>query len=201
VSSSGYSYQYAYNGLGDRLQSTLNGVATNYSLDLNSGLTQVLADGTNTYTYGLNRIAQTSTDATGCDLCTPERSERGYFLDDAIGSARQLTDDDAKVTLSQSYSPYGEVIENSGEAETNYGFTPEKKLRGQAGEQVDASGSCRTDWSTLQLKNKRLVVSSKKGEIIYQIKSSLPCQMCSWFGPQHHDYLYNKLHPCLNGQK
>lgn len=48
---------YTYNGLGDRL--TQNGVQ--YTLDLNAGLTQVLDDGTNTYTYGLGRIAQTNT--------------------------------------------------------------------------------------------------------------------------------------------
>jgi hypothetical protein len=38
---------YQYNGLGDRLAQ--NGVQ--YTLDLNTGLTQVLADGTNTYLY------------------------------------------------------------------------------------------------------------------------------------------------------
>jgi YD repeat-containing protein len=64
-------YQYNYNGLGDRLQSLLNGTATTYSLDLNSGLTQALADGSNTYTYGLNRIAQVS------------ETQTGYFLGDA----------------------------------------------------------------------------------------------------------------------
>jgi hypothetical protein len=37
---------YGYNGLNDRL--TQNGVQ--YTLDLNAGLTQVLSDGTNTYT-------------------------------------------------------------------------------------------------------------------------------------------------------
>ena len=38
---------YTFNGLGDRLSRTVNGIATNYSL--NTGLTQVLDDGTNTY--------------------------------------------------------------------------------------------------------------------------------------------------------
>jgi len=45
---------------------------------LNTGLTQVLNDGTNTYTYGLGRISQTNT---GIE----------YFLSDALGSVRQLT--------------------------------------------------------------------------------------------------------------
>jgi len=51
-------YAFAYNGLGDRLRQTANGVTTTYTLDLNAGLTQVLADGTNTYLYGNSRIAQ-----------------------------------------------------------------------------------------------------------------------------------------------
>ena len=50
---------YAYNGLGDRLQQTVNplsgtgGVTTTFTLDLASSLTQILEDGTTTYTYGV----------------------------------------------------------------------------------------------------------------------------------------------------
>ena len=36
-------YAFAYNGLGDRLRQTVNDAPTNYTLDLNAGLTQVLA--------------------------------------------------------------------------------------------------------------------------------------------------------------
>jgi hypothetical protein len=68
VSSSSYTYQYVYNGLGDRVRSVLDGVSTTYTLDLNSGLTQVLADASNTYLYGLSRISQTNEETTGCDL-------------------------------------------------------------------------------------------------------------------------------------
>jgi hypothetical protein len=57
----------------------VSGVTTTYTLDLNAGLTQVLADGTNTYLYGAGRIAQNST-ANG----------KQYFLGDALGSVRQL---------------------------------------------------------------------------------------------------------------
>jgi hypothetical protein len=46
---------------------------------LNAGLTQVLDDGTSTYTYGLGRISQTNT-------------VTEYFLGDALGSVRQMTD-------------------------------------------------------------------------------------------------------------
>ena len=125
VSGSGYSYHYIYNGLGDRLQSTLNGVITDYTLDLNRSLTQVLSDGTNIYTYGLNRIAQMNDSSTG------------YFLTDALGSVRQVASDttiptdeagsviDPEIVLSRSYSPYGETISSNGDFATDYGYTGE----------------------------------------------------------------------------
>jgi hypothetical protein len=60
---------YIYNGLGDRL--VQNGV--HYTLDLNTGLTQVLSDGTNTYLYGLSRIAER------------QGGVSEYYLADALG--------------------------------------------------------------------------------------------------------------------
>ena len=77
---------YQYNGLGDRLSQTVNGDTTNYTLDLNAGLTQVLNDGTNSYLYGNGRIAQTAGATTE------------YFLGDALGSVRQLTDAQGEIT-------------------------------------------------------------------------------------------------------
>ncbi len=37
-------FTFAYNGLGDRLRQTINAVPQNYTLDIVSGLTQVLSD-------------------------------------------------------------------------------------------------------------------------------------------------------------
>jgi RHS repeat-associated protein len=113
-------YQYKYNGLGDRLQSLLNGTATTYSLDLNNGLTQVLADGTNSYTYGFNRIAQVPLE--GAQV---SEVQTGYFLGDALGSVRQVVDPQTEILLAQSYSPYGEVISSVGDFETAYSYTSE----------------------------------------------------------------------------
>ena len=48
---------YTYNGLGDRYQQTVDNQTTTYALDLNSGLTQVLDDGENSYIYGLGSPA------------------------------------------------------------------------------------------------------------------------------------------------
>lgn len=108
---------YAYNGLGDRL--IQNG--TQYTLDLNSGLTQVLSEGTTTYTYGLGRVSQLQG---GNDA--PE-----YYLTDALGSVRQLTHESGAIVLTRSYDPYGGVLSSSGSVDSMYGFT---------GEQTDPSG-------------------------------------------------------------
>jgi hypothetical protein len=68
------------------VQQTVDGLPIDYTLDINAGLTQVLDDGTSTYLYGLERVAQSGV---GGDE---------YFLGDALGSVRQLA---------QAYEPYG----------------------------------------------------------------------------------------------
>jgi RHS repeat-associated protein len=113
------SASYAYNGLGDRMHQTVNGVPQTYLLDTAGGLTQVLADGTNIYLYGVDRISQQG--AAGTE----------YFLGDALGSVRQLVDASGNVTLAKSYEPYGEVLLEAGDGTTNYGYT---------GEWTDATG-------------------------------------------------------------
>ena len=50
------SYTFVYNCLGDRLQQTVKGVSTNYTLDLNTGLTQALSDDVNAYLYSAGRM-------------------------------------------------------------------------------------------------------------------------------------------------
>ena len=75
-------------------------VTTTFVMDLNSGLTQALSDGTYNYIYGNGRIAQ----CTGGTCSAPE-----YFLGDALGSVRQLTDSTGAVIFAQAYAPYGTV--------------------------------------------------------------------------------------------
>jgi RHS repeat-associated protein len=72
-------------------------------------LTQVLADGTNTYLYGLERIAQSN--------LTTE-----YFLTDALGSARQLVDAGGDVQSAVSYAPFGAPLTDGN---SSYGFAGE----------------------------------------------------------------------------
>jgi RHS repeat-associated protein len=100
---------YAYNGLGDRLQTTANSVTTTFAMDYNAGLPQVLDDGTNIYLYGNGRIAQVNT---GTE----------YFLGDALGSVRQMADASGAIKLAKSYDPYGVTAQSVGSSPTSYGF-------------------------------------------------------------------------------
>jgi len=81
----------------------------------------VLSDGTNTYLYGAGRIAQ------------KHNSITEYYLDDALGSVRQLTNSGGEVVLAQAYDPYGSLVENNAYdgVTTAYGY---------AGEFTDTSG-------------------------------------------------------------
>ena len=104
---------YAYNGLNDRILETVNSNTTTFTMDLNAGLTQVLSDGTNNYIYGVDRIAQTQ------GLTTE------YFLGDALGSVRQMTNADAEITYARVYDPYGVITSTSGSSQSAYGYTSE----------------------------------------------------------------------------
>jgi RHS repeat-associated protein len=110
---------YQYNGLGDRLAQTVDGVPTNYTLDLNTGLTQVLADGTYTYLYGNGRISQ--------HPLTPDTGTPEYFISDALGSVRQLVDPAGAVTLAQSYAPYGGALSSVGSGVSVWQYTGEAR--------------------------------------------------------------------------
>ena len=112
-SGQGNNATYSYSGLGDRLQEAINGNTTTFTMDLNAGLTQALSDGTHNYIYGVNRIAQM------------QGSANEYFLGDALGSVRQLTNNSGAVTYTRAYDPYGVVTTTRGSAQTSYAYTGE----------------------------------------------------------------------------
>ncbi len=131
TSSQGTVTSYGYNGLGDRLTETVNGVTTTFTMDLSpstglragSGLTQALSDGTHDYLYGHGRIAQSP-------ITQSPNHQMEYFLGDALGSVRQLTDQTGAVTFAQTYDPYGVVTTSTGSSASGYGFTGEYQQDG-----------------------------------------------------------------------
>jgi hypothetical protein len=98
----------------------VNGTSTRYTLDIAGQLSEVLADGTDTYLYGADRLAQEGSGG------------RAYYLGDALGSVRQLVGAADPVMLVKSYDPYGNVIQSNGMGTSIYGF---------AGEETDLSGN------------------------------------------------------------
>jgi len=71
----------------------------------------VFTDGETTYLYGVARLAQEND------------GNAEYYLGDALGSVRQLTERSGAVTYAASYTPYGEVLSSAGEGESVYGYT------------------------------------------------------------------------------
>ncbi len=108
-------YNFEYNGLGDRLEMTINTGTTRFTLDLAAGLTQVLADGEIAYLYGVGRIGEEQTGGWQ------------YHLYDALGSLRQLSNLSPSVTLGQTYEPFGEPFSAAGGDGTIFDFAGEQR--------------------------------------------------------------------------
>jgi RHS repeat-associated protein len=93
----------------------VNGTPTNYALDLNAGLTQVLSDGSNTYLYGAMRVGEL------------QAGGMAYHLGDALGSVRQLVDASGNVTLARNFEPYGSTLGSAGSGSSVWQFTGEAR--------------------------------------------------------------------------
>jgi RHS repeat-associated protein len=65
--------------------------------------------------YGNSRLAQVSA------------TDTQYFLGDALGSMRQMTDGSGAVTLAKSYDPYGVAMQSIGAAASQFGYTGEQQ--------------------------------------------------------------------------
>ena len=97
-----------YNGLGQRLEMTAfadgQSLTTQYLLDSQSSAAPLAAtaNGESTfYLYGLGAAAER---AAGWN----------YYLRDGLGSLRQMVDGNAEITLERSYTPWGDVLSQSG---------------------------------------------------------------------------------------
>ena len=88
-------------------------ITTRYALDINNSVSQELSDGSNTYLYGLGRIAQQNVVG------------RQYYQPDALGSVRQLVNAAGTVIQARSYEPFGKQLSAAGNPLTKYAFTGE----------------------------------------------------------------------------
>ncbi len=113
ISGTSGTFNYAYSGLGDRLQGPDGENPVDFTLDLHAGLTQVLEQGSESYLYGIGRIGA---EASG---------EQAYFLSDALGSVRGVSGEDGEMDLARGYTPFGETLSQAGWGESDYGYAGE----------------------------------------------------------------------------
>lgn len=110
---------YLYNGLGQRVQQTVSAQVTQYLLDVQPGLWQVLAatTGTNTtrYVHGPMGLLEQQ---------NPDTTWRWPVMD-GLGSVRGVVDSTLTPAESRLYSPYGEGYGGTGSSQTVFGYTGE----------------------------------------------------------------------------
>ena len=102
-----------YDGDGNRVEKTVNGVTTRYLVDdLNpTGYAQVVEETVNgapqrTYTYGLQRISENQIVN---NTWTPS-----FYEYDGMGSVRQLTNSAGAVTDTYEYDAFGNLLNKTG---------------------------------------------------------------------------------------
>jgi RHS repeat-associated protein len=96
----------------------VDGVATEYVLDVAGGLPEVIiatTGGASTYYVQVQ----------GQILAQYGSGAWAYVLPDHLGSVRQLADADGQVTLAQSYDPFGVLLEANGSGASEFGYTGE----------------------------------------------------------------------------
>jgi RHS repeat-associated protein len=129
VTGTGLSESFAYDGDGNKVSQTVNGVTTNYLVDTHNltGYAQVLDEiqsgsVNRTYTYGLNRIAQ--------DQLISGNWSASYYGYDGQGSVRYLMDASGNILNTYTLDAFGNSISSTG-------TVPNENL--YDGEQVDAN--------------------------------------------------------------
>jgi RHS repeat-associated protein len=118
-----------YDGDGNRVSKTVNGVTTQYLVDdLNpTGYAQVVEEVVNgavtrQYTYGLQRINENLSPAvTGNSTWTPS-----FYVYDGGGSVRQLTNSSGVVTDEYEYDAFGNSFTKTGTTPNNYLYRGEQ---------------------------------------------------------------------------
>ncbi|WP_137940352.1 RHS repeat-associated core domain-containing protein, partial [Chitinivorax sp. B] len=119
----GSSLRYQYDHQGNRISQTLNGQTTHWLVDANRDHAQVLEE--------QDATGQTTHYSHGDDLLSQQRGDDvRYFLYDALGSTRGLTDAQGNLTDQYQYDAWGQTRQHDGTSQTAYQF---------AGEQWDAN--------------------------------------------------------------
>lgn len=116
---------YTYDGLGRRIEKTVNGISTRYIYDQEDILLEY--DGNNVlkarYTHGPGidepLVMERDTDNDG----TFESTERFSYHADGLGSITELTDSTGAVVRSYLYDSFGNIVQQTGSLTNPYTYT------------------------------------------------------------------------------
>lgn len=112
---------YTYDADGNRVRSVGPGGTTNYVVDPTSRTPEVMVETEGSghvvasYTYGIGLISQRRS---GVD---------SFYLSDALGSTRALTNNQGAVTDSYSYDAFGQLLSSTGTTLNSFLYTGEQK--------------------------------------------------------------------------
>jgi RHS repeat-associated protein len=109
---------YAYDGAGDRVSKTVAGATTAYTLDLASGLPQVLSETTGSTT--------TSYAYAGGPLELDRSGTTYWYLSDTLGSVRLLTDSTGATPATYAYAAFGSTRKSTGSIANEVRFSGER---------------------------------------------------------------------------
>jgi RHS repeat-associated protein len=112
-------YQYGYDGDGRRVNQVISGIATQYLLDIQPGLAQIMESttGTNTTRYMPGPIGLLT-------QYNPDSSRR-HMIADGLSNVRGVVDSNMLVLQTNQFAPYGESYGQTGTSQTVFGFTGE----------------------------------------------------------------------------
>jgi RHS repeat-associated protein len=105
----GDTFSYLYDGFGNRISRTKNGVQTKYLLDLNADISNVLAETDasgavqNYYIHGLGLLSRINSSG-----------QRYTYHYDQLGNTVAVTDDSNNVVESYTYDEFGQVLASTG---------------------------------------------------------------------------------------
>jgi RHS repeat-associated protein len=129
VSNETSTYLYRYNGVGERLSKTVDGVETRYVLDLSGDMSRVLCD-----TDNAGNVSAYYVHGAGLLYKVTSSGERIHFHYDPIGNTVALTDTSESITDKYAYDAFGKLVYSEGISENPY------KYVGQFGVMEEGNG-------------------------------------------------------------
>ena len=113
VKSTGQTWKYGYDALGNRISSTTNGVTTSWTIDANGNVLSEYVDGIWNRAYYQGNLLTGFIDKDGNEY---------YYNADALGTTVSVTGTDGSVINTYTYDPWGNVLNSVEEIANDFTF-------------------------------------------------------------------------------